>query len=113
MSLKAQTYFNTICNVLVISPHWLPPPRCLACLCARTTLLMRLRDCPPISVLTTPYAFTHLPLPSLRLRSTLLTCLQHRFTSLHLQSALPTCFRHCLPSLRLRSALPTCYQHHL
>ncbi|MBW0529304.1 hypothetical protein O181_069019 [Austropuccinia psidii MF-1] len=26
MSLKAQTHFNTICNVWVISPHWLAHP---------------------------------------------------------------------------------------
>ncbi|MBW0488710.1 hypothetical protein O181_028425 [Austropuccinia psidii MF-1] len=26
MSLKAQTHFNTIHNVRVISPHWLPHP---------------------------------------------------------------------------------------
>ncbi|MBW0573696.1 hypothetical protein O181_113411 [Austropuccinia psidii MF-1] len=67
MSLKAQTHFNTICNVR-----------------------MRLRHCPPISVLTTPYAFTPPPLPSL------CSC-----------GALPTCSRHHL-SLRLWSALPTC-----
>ncbi|MBW0549576.1 hypothetical protein O181_089291 [Austropuccinia psidii MF-1] len=57
---------------------------------------MRLRHCPPISILTTPYTFTPPPLPSL-----------------HLRSALPTCSRHCLPSLRLQSALPTCSRHHL
>ncbi|MBW0592062.1 hypothetical protein O181_131777, partial [Austropuccinia psidii MF-1] len=26
MSIKAQTHFNTIRNVWVISPHWLAPP---------------------------------------------------------------------------------------
>ncbi|MBW0538477.1 hypothetical protein O181_078192 [Austropuccinia psidii MF-1] len=62
MSFKAQTHFNTICNFRVISPHWLLPPRRLACLRARTALQMRLRHLPPISVLTTTYAFTpHLP----------------------------------------------------
>ncbi|MBW0574594.1 hypothetical protein O181_114309 [Austropuccinia psidii MF-1] len=66
------------------------PPRCFACLRARTALQMRLRHCPPISVLTTPYAFTPPPLPSL--------C-SH--------GALPTCSRHHL-SLRSWSALPTC-----
>ncbi|MBW0577861.1 hypothetical protein O181_117576 [Austropuccinia psidii MF-1] len=40
MSLKAQTHFNTNRNI-------------------------RLRHCPPISVLTTPYAFRPPPLPSL------------------------------------------------
>ncbi|MBW0557977.1 hypothetical protein O181_097692 [Austropuccinia psidii MF-1] len=63
---------------------------------------------PPISVLTTPYAFTPLPLPSLRLHSALQTCLQHSFPSLRSCSALPTCLQQFLPSLRLRSALPTC-----
>ncbi|MBW0546987.1 hypothetical protein O181_086702 [Austropuccinia psidii MF-1] len=47
ISLKAQTHFSTICNVWVISPHWLTPPQCLACLRARTALQMRLRQCPP------------------------------------------------------------------
>ncbi|MBW0485498.1 hypothetical protein O181_025213 [Austropuccinia psidii MF-1] len=41
------------------------PPRRFACLHARTALHMRLQHCPPISVFTTPYAFTPLPLPSL------------------------------------------------
>ncbi|MBW0504268.1 hypothetical protein O181_043983 [Austropuccinia psidii MF-1] len=36
MSLKAQTPFNTIRNIWVISPHWLLPPRHLACLRACT-----------------------------------------------------------------------------
>ncbi|MBW0587428.1 hypothetical protein O181_127143 [Austropuccinia psidii MF-1] len=87
------------------------PPRRFACLRARTALHMRLRHCPPISVLTTPYAFTPLPLPYLCSRGALPTCSQHHL-SLCLQSALPTCSRHHL-SLRLRSALPTCSQHDL
>ncbi|MBW0567125.1 hypothetical protein O181_106840 [Austropuccinia psidii MF-1] len=41
------------------------PPRRFARLRAHTTLQMRLQHCPPISVLTTPYAFTPPPLPSL------------------------------------------------
>ncbi|MBW0576201.1 hypothetical protein O181_115916 [Austropuccinia psidii MF-1] len=41
------------------------PARCFACLQARTALQMRLQHCPPISILTTPYAFTPPPLPSL------------------------------------------------
>ncbi|MBW0548635.1 hypothetical protein O181_088350 [Austropuccinia psidii MF-1] len=53
---------------------------------------MRLRHCPPISVLTTPYACV---VPS-----------QYHL-SLRLISALLTSSRHCLPSLHLRSALPT------
>ncbi|MBW0497454.1 hypothetical protein O181_037169 [Austropuccinia psidii MF-1] len=61
----------------------------LACLRTRSALQMRLRHCPPISVLTTPYDFTTPPLPSLCLRSALLTCSQHHL-SLHLCSALPT-----------------------
>ncbi|MBW0550965.1 hypothetical protein O181_090680 [Austropuccinia psidii MF-1] len=98
---------------------------------------------PPISILTTPYAFTPPPLPSLRLCSALqhasdtgyhpyacgvpsrhclpslhswsalLTFSRHCLPSLHSWSALLTFSRHCLPSLRLRSALPTCSQHHL
>ncbi|MBW0581605.1 hypothetical protein O181_121320 [Austropuccinia psidii MF-1] len=66
MSLKARTHFNTICNICVFAPHWLPPPQCLACLRACTALKMRLQHFPPISVLTPPYAFTPTPLPSLR-----------------------------------------------
>ncbi|MBW0561464.1 hypothetical protein O181_101179 [Austropuccinia psidii MF-1] len=37
---------------------------------------MRLRQCPPISALTTPYAFTPPPLPSLRSRGALPTFLR-------------------------------------
>ncbi|MBW0562651.1 hypothetical protein O181_102366 [Austropuccinia psidii MF-1] len=47
LSLKAQTHFNTICRIRVISPDWLPPPRRLACLHAHTALHMRLQHCPP------------------------------------------------------------------
>ncbi|MBW0591875.1 hypothetical protein O181_131590 [Austropuccinia psidii MF-1] len=47
MSLKAQTHFNTICNVWVISTHWLLPPQRLACLRACTALHVRLQHCPP------------------------------------------------------------------
>ncbi|MBW0555329.1 hypothetical protein O181_095044 [Austropuccinia psidii MF-1] len=68
--------FTSRCTA-VISPHWLPPPRHLAFLGARDTPQMRLRHCPPISILTTPYAFTPWPLPSLRLCSALPACLQH------------------------------------
>ncbi|MBW0500018.1 hypothetical protein O181_039733 [Austropuccinia psidii MF-1] len=82
ISLKAQTHFNTIHNARGTSPHWLLPPQRLGCLRACTALQMRLRNCPLISVLTTPYVFTPPPLPSLRL-----------------QSALPTCSQHSLPSL--------------
>ncbi|MBW0559041.1 hypothetical protein O181_098756 [Austropuccinia psidii MF-1] len=95
ISLKAQTHFNTICNVWVISPHWLLPPRRLACLRTRTALQIRLQHCPPITVVTTPYAFTPPPLPSLRSRSALPTCSQHHL-SLHLCSGLPTCSQHHL-----------------
>ncbi|MBW0560507.1 hypothetical protein O181_100222 [Austropuccinia psidii MF-1] len=51
MSLKAQTHFNTIHN-----------------------FRMRLQHFPPISVLTTPYAFTPPPIPSLCSRGALTTC---------------------------------------
>ncbi|MBW0560126.1 hypothetical protein O181_099841 [Austropuccinia psidii MF-1] len=81
------------------------PPRRFACLRTRTALHMRLQHCPPISVLTTPYAFTPPPLPSLCSRGALPTCSQHHL-SLRSRSALPTCSRHHL-SLRLCSALPT------
>ncbi|MBW0565440.1 hypothetical protein O181_105155 [Austropuccinia psidii MF-1] len=54
------------------------PPQRFACLRTRTALQMRLQHCPPISVLTTPYAFTPPPLPSLCSCGALLTCLQHR-----------------------------------
>ncbi|MBW0588891.1 hypothetical protein O181_128606 [Austropuccinia psidii MF-1] len=111
MSLKAQNHFNTIRNIWVISPHWLPPPGHLEFLCTCTALQMRLRHCPPISVLTTPDAFTPPPLPSLRLRSILPTSLQHSFPSLHSCSALPTCLQQHLSSLHSRSALPTCSRH--
>ncbi|MBW0545773.1 hypothetical protein O181_085488 [Austropuccinia psidii MF-1] len=119
------------------------PPQSFASLHACTALHMRLQHCPPISVLTTPYAFTPLPLPSLcalptcsqhclpslcsrsaiptcsrhqlslHLCSDLLTSSQHCLPSLRSRSALPTCSRHFLPSLRSRSALPTCSRHHL
>ncbi|MBW0496006.1 hypothetical protein O181_035721 [Austropuccinia psidii MF-1] len=50
-------------------------------------------------------------LPSLRLWSAFLTCLQCTFPSLRLYSALPTCLRRRLLSLCLFSALLTCLQH--
>ncbi|MBW0592040.1 hypothetical protein O181_131755 [Austropuccinia psidii MF-1] len=53
------------------------PPQRFACLRARTALQMRLRHCPLISALTTPYAFTPPFLPSLRSHGALPTCLQH------------------------------------
>ncbi|MBW0580879.1 hypothetical protein O181_120594 [Austropuccinia psidii MF-1] len=65
---------------------------------------MRRQHCPPSP--SSP-----LPLPSLRLCSTLPTCLQHRLPSLRSCSALPTFSQHCLPSLRSCSALPTCSRH--
>ncbi|MBW0507230.1 hypothetical protein O181_046945 [Austropuccinia psidii MF-1] len=48
---------------------------------------MRLRHCPPISTPTNPYAFTPLPLPSLRARGALPTCLRHCLTSLYASAA--------------------------
>ncbi|MBW0583320.1 hypothetical protein O181_123035 [Austropuccinia psidii MF-1] len=102
------------------------PPRFFACLQARTALQMRLRHCPPISVLTNPYPFTphpyhlyahvvhsrHAPditYPYAR-SSALPICSQHCLQSLGSRSALPTCSRPQL-SLRLCSALPTCSRH--
>ncbi|MBW0561528.1 hypothetical protein O181_101243 [Austropuccinia psidii MF-1] len=37
------------------------PPQRFLCLCAHTALQMRLQHCPPISILTTPDAFTPPP----------------------------------------------------
>ncbi|MBW0517196.1 hypothetical protein O181_056911 [Austropuccinia psidii MF-1] len=85
---------------------------------------MRLRNCPPISALTTPYASTPPPhillgLQSLRYCGSLKLCLR-RHPHPHLcllapsqhasnvayhpytPSALPTCLRRCLPSLCLQ-----------
>ncbi|MBW0539494.1 hypothetical protein O181_079209 [Austropuccinia psidii MF-1] len=62
---------------------------------------------PPISALTTPYAFTPLPLPSLCYQSSFPTWLQHRIPSLRSGGALPTWLQHSLPSLRLHSAFLT------
>ncbi|MBW0498399.1 hypothetical protein O181_038114 [Austropuccinia psidii MF-1] len=92
MSLKAQTHFHTPFNVQVITPHGdtqqfdmlilvyektsTPPPGHLTPL---PCILSRLNS---NTALTTPYAFTPLPLPSLCSRGALLTCL-----------------RRCLPSL--------------
>ncbi|MBW0580448.1 hypothetical protein O181_120163, partial [Austropuccinia psidii MF-1] len=70
------------------------PPRCFACLRAGTTLQMRLRHCPPISVLTTPYAFTPPPLPSLCSRGALPTCSRH-----HLSLRSLKCPPNMLPTL--------------
>ncbi|MBW0531358.1 hypothetical protein O181_071073 [Austropuccinia psidii MF-1] len=123
MSLKAQTHFNTICNVWVITPHGatqqpatppdetptLPPHlRPHHSLCFRTptssspplTILMLLwgpeimPPMPPSPPLMPPC--THL------LWSAFPTCLQHRLPSLRLHSALLTCLPRCLPSLRLQ-----------
>ncbi|MBW0483876.1 hypothetical protein O181_023591 [Austropuccinia psidii MF-1] len=92
---------------------------------------MRRRHCPPISVLTTPYAFTPPPIPSLCSRGALPTSLiltlaqvpsqyapdtayDHYACGVHSQHAPDTNYpyacvvpsQHCL-SLRLCSALPT------
>ncbi|MBW0531871.1 hypothetical protein O181_071586 [Austropuccinia psidii MF-1] len=50
------------------------PPQHFACLRTHIALHMRLRHCPPISVSTTPDAFTPPPLPSLFSRGGLPTC---------------------------------------
>ncbi|MBW0474939.1 hypothetical protein O181_014654 [Austropuccinia psidii MF-1] len=147
MSLKAQAHFHTICNVWVITPHGAtqefgrlilaheetsaPPPGHLTpfpCLIS----CMRLRHCPPISILTTPYASASPPhlllgLQCLRCCGALKLCLQccahpplhllapaqHALNSSYnpcTHSSLPTCLQHSLPSLRLWSAFPTCLQ---
>ncbi|MBW0565734.1 hypothetical protein O181_105449 [Austropuccinia psidii MF-1] len=66
---------------------------------------------PPISNLTTPYAFTLPPLPSLCLRSALPTWLQRCIPCLCSRGALPTSLRHSLPSSRSHSALLTWLRH--
>ncbi|MBW0532794.1 hypothetical protein O181_072509 [Austropuccinia psidii MF-1] len=79
------------------------PPRCFACLQARTALQMRLRHCPPISVLTTPYAFTPLPLPSLCSHDALPTCSRH-----HLSLRSLKCPPDMLPTLLTILTLAEC-----
>ncbi|MBW0541107.1 hypothetical protein O181_080822 [Austropuccinia psidii MF-1] len=59
MSLKAKKCLGNFTSLASAStPN---PPQRFACLCTRTALQMRLQHCPPISVLTTPYAFTPPP----------------------------------------------------
>ncbi|MBW0564033.1 hypothetical protein O181_103748 [Austropuccinia psidii MF-1] len=102
MSLKAQTHFNTIRNIWVISPHLLLPPQCLACLRVRTALQMRLQHCPPSpSSHPRPYHPYACVVPSQHASDTA----YHPYTR-----GVPS--RHCLPALRSRSALLTCSRHH-
>ncbi|MBW0467980.1 hypothetical protein O181_007695 [Austropuccinia psidii MF-1] len=122
MSLKAQTHFNTICNVWVITPHGAtkkfgmltfvdemtsaPLP---ACLCARTAPQMRLRHCPPSP--TSPLLTLSHPRPY-----HLYTCgvpSQHGSNAVYHPYAHVVSSQHSLPSLRLRSAFPTWLQHSL
>ncbi|MBW0579599.1 hypothetical protein O181_119314 [Austropuccinia psidii MF-1] len=71
-----QHYLQCLSNFTSLASASPPNLRqCFACLHARTALQMRLQHCPPISVLTTPYNFTPLPLPSLFSRGALPTCL--------------------------------------
>ncbi|MBW0563679.1 hypothetical protein O181_103394 [Austropuccinia psidii MF-1] len=84
------------------------PPRRFAFLRARTALQMRLRHCPPISVLTTPYAFT----PPYHLYAHMVPSRYASDTASHPYACVVPS-RDCLPSLCSRSALPTCSQHHL
>ncbi|MBW0549323.1 hypothetical protein O181_089038 [Austropuccinia psidii MF-1] len=56
------------------------PLRCFACLQACTALQMRLQHCPPISVLTTPCAFTPPPIASFCSHGSLRTCSQHHLS---------------------------------
>ncbi|MBW0563787.1 hypothetical protein O181_103502 [Austropuccinia psidii MF-1] len=61
---------------------------------------MRLRHCPPISALTTPYASASLPHLPLGLQS--LHCCAALKVWPDPTLTLPTCLQHCLPSLRLQ-----------
>ncbi|MBW0576459.1 hypothetical protein O181_116174 [Austropuccinia psidii MF-1] len=73
-----QQYLQCLGNLTSLACTSPPnPPQRFACLRAHTTLQMRLRHCPPISILTTPYAFTPPPLPSLCSPDALPTCLRH------------------------------------
>ncbi|MBW0535592.1 hypothetical protein O181_075307 [Austropuccinia psidii MF-1] len=101
-------FLGTFTSLASTSPPNLPQH--FACLRACTALQMRLQHCPPISVLTTPYAFTPPPLPSLCSRGA--SHISQHHLSLRSRSALPTCSQHHL-LLRLCSALPTCSRHHL
>ncbi|MBW0567403.1 hypothetical protein O181_107118 [Austropuccinia psidii MF-1] len=79
-----QHYFQCLGNFTLLASASLPnPPQRFACLCTHTALQLRLRHFPPISALTTPYAFTHPLLPSLRSRGALPTCLCRRLPSQH------------------------------
>ncbi|MBW0481094.1 hypothetical protein O181_020809 [Austropuccinia psidii MF-1] len=124
MSLKAQTHFNTICNFWVISPHWLPPPRCVAYLCARTAphLCPHHSLCfhtPTLTILTCsqhapdtayhPYACRA---PSRHAPDTTYpyACVvpsRHASNTANHPYACRVPSQHCLPSLCLWSALPT------
>ncbi|MBW0550992.1 hypothetical protein O181_090707 [Austropuccinia psidii MF-1] len=116
--------------MLELASASLPDPlQCLACLCHRTPLQMRLQHCPPsppspllmlphpcrvpslcsYSALTTPYASAPPPhlllgLQSLSSCGDLKLCLQH---CPHPPPPHPICR---LPSLHLWSAFPTCLQ---
>ncbi|MBW0592059.1 hypothetical protein O181_131774 [Austropuccinia psidii MF-1] len=48
--------FTSLASTSPPNPH-----QCFACLRARTALQLRLLHCPPISILTTPHAFTPPP----------------------------------------------------
>ncbi|MBW0490102.1 hypothetical protein O181_029817 [Austropuccinia psidii MF-1] len=116
---------------LELAPASLPNPlRCLACLRARTPLQMRLRHCPPISTLTTPYAYTPLPLTiftllqcphhSLRFRTpassspqlTILTLLRGPQVMPPMRPSPPPNPICHLPSLCSHGALKICLPHH-
>ncbi|MBW0481100.1 hypothetical protein O181_020815 [Austropuccinia psidii MF-1] len=79
------------------------PPQCFACLQARTTLQMRLQHFPPIYVLTTPYAFTPLPLPSLCSCGALPTCSRNNLSLRSLK-----CPPNMLPTLLTILTLAEC-----
>ncbi|MBW0587678.1 hypothetical protein O181_127393 [Austropuccinia psidii MF-1] len=109
MSLKAQTHFNTIRNVWVISPHWLVHPHLILpnASHAYAAALPSRSDSN-----TTPHLHPHHslhfhpPLPSLCLRG----APQHASDTASHPYACVVPSQHCLPSLRLEcppDMLPT------
>ncbi|MBW0556891.1 hypothetical protein O181_096606 [Austropuccinia psidii MF-1] len=76
------------------------PLQCLACLCARTSLQMRLQHCPPIAALSTPYASAPAPHLLLSLQSL------HSCGALKLVECLPNMPPMPLTILMLGECLP-------
>ncbi|MBW0500136.1 hypothetical protein O181_039851 [Austropuccinia psidii MF-1] len=125
MSLKAQTHFNTIRKVWVITPHGArkqfgmlifvhektstPRPDHLTHLPCLLSCLNWLSH--PSLILSDPWQAYVPTLPS-RCDSDTAPPHLHPHHSLCSCSALPKCPQHHLPSLLLCSSLPTCLRHH-